>query len=109
MVTIARVVEFFDERALLAELWPGIDAAFHWMLDWSDLDRDGRVEYAMRNPEGIGLANQVWKDSGESIRSHNGQPVIYPVTWVEIQGYAWAAYAAYSNLAKKRGSLDHAL
>lgn len=109
LVTIAQVVAFFDDRALLEELWPGIDAAFHWMLDWSDLDRDGRVEYARRNPEGIGLTNQVWKDSGESIRPNSHQPVIHPVAWVEVQGYAWEAYAAYSDLAKRHRSLDHAL
>jgi glycogen debranching enzyme len=109
LVTIAQVVAFFDEQALLEELWPGIDAAFHWMLDWSDLDQDGRVEYARRNPEGIGLANQVWKDSGESIRSNNHHPIIHPVAWVEVQGYAWAAYAAYRDLAKRHRSLDHAL
>ena len=107
LVTIAQVVAFFDDQALIEELWPGIDAAFHWMLHWSDLDQDGRVEYARRNAEGIGLANQVWKDSGESIRSHHHHPVIHPVAWVEVQGYAWAAYAAYRELAKRHQSLDH--
>jgi glycogen debranching enzyme len=109
LVTIAQVVAFFDDQALLEELWPGIDAALHWILDWSDLDQDGRVEYTRRNPEGIGLANQVWKDSGESIQSNNHRPVIHPVAWVEVQGYAWAAYAAYSDLAKRHQGLDHAL
>lgn len=109
LITIARVIEFFDDQALLEELWPGIDAAFHWMLDWSDLDQDGRVEYKKRNPEGIGLDNQVWKDSGESIRSNKHQPVTHPVAWVEVQGYAWAAYAAYRDLAKRHRTLDHAL
>jgi glycogen debranching enzyme len=109
LVTLAQVVEYFDDRALLEELWPGIDAAFHWMLDWSDLDQDGLVEYKKRNPEGIGLDNQVWKDSGESIRPREHGPIVHPVAWVEVQGYAWAAYAAYSDLAKKHGSLSRSL
>ncbi len=109
LVTLAQVVAFFDDQALLEELWPGIDAAFHWMLDWPDLDQDGRVEYARRNPQDIGLTNQVWKDSGESIRSNNHYPVIHPVAWVEVQGYAWAAWAAYRDLAKRHRSLDQAL
>jgi glycogen debranching enzyme len=109
LITLAQVVGFYDDQALIEELWPGIDAAFHWMLDWSDLDQDGRVEYARRNPEGIGLTNQVWKDSGESIRSNNHHPLIHPVAWVEVQGYAWAAWAAYRDLAKRHRSLDHAL
>lgn len=109
LVTIAQVVEFFQDQALLEELWPGIEAAFRWMLDWSDLDQDGLVEYKKRNPEGIGLDNQVWKDSGESIRSNDHQPVIHPVAWVEVQGYAWAAYATYRDLAKKHDTLDATL
>ena len=107
--TLAQVVEFFDDRALLEELWPGAEAAFHWMLDWSDLDEDGLVEYAKRNPEGIGLANQSWKDSAESIQPRDHQLIRYPVAWVEVQGYAWGAYAAYSRLAKKRERLGHSL
>lgn len=109
IVTIAQVVTFFDDRALLDELWPGLDAAFHWMLDWSDLDGDGLVEYKKRNPEGIGLDNQVWKDSGESLRSPDHRPVLHPVAWVEVQGYAWAAYAAYRDLAQRQQRLDPAL
>ena len=109
IVAIARVVTFFDDRVLLDELWPGLDAALHWMLDWSDLDGDGLVEYKKRNPEGIGLDNQVWKDSGESLRSPDHRPVRHPVAWVEVQGYAWAAYAAYRDLAQRQQRLDPAL
>lgn len=109
VIAIAQVVTFFDDLELLDELWPGIDAAFHWMLDWSDLDGDGLVEYKKRNPHDIGLDNQVWKDSGDSIRAPNHHPVIHPVAWVEVQGYAWAAYAAYRGLANRRQGLDAAL
>jgi len=107
--TLLQVVEFFDDGALLEELWSSAEAAFHWMLDWSDLDQDGLVEYAKRNPDGIGLAHQSWKDSGESIQQRDHQLIRYPVAWVEIQGYAWSAYAAFSRLAKKRECLDHSL
>lgn len=109
LITLAQVVDFFDDQALLEELWPGAEAAFHWMLDWSDLDEDGLVEYARRNPEGIGLANQSWKDSGESIQQRDNQPIKDPVAWVEVQSYAWRAYAAFSRLAEKRKCLAHPL
>lgn len=109
LVTLARVVEFYDDHALLEELWPAADAALHWMLDWSDLDEDGLVEYAKRNPDGIGLDNQVWKDSGEAIQPREHMPIVHPVAWIEVQGYAWAAYKAYEKLAKRRGNLDHSL
>ncbi|MFL5692700.1 MAG: amylo-alpha-1,6-glucosidase, partial [Ktedonobacteraceae bacterium] len=97
---------FFDDQALLAELWPNVEAILQWMLEWSDLDHDGLVEYARRNPQGIGLANQVWKDSGEAIQAADHHPIVHPVAWVEVQGYAWAAYDAYVQLAQKRQCLS---
>ncbi|HEX7735705.1 MAG TPA: hypothetical protein VF458_12625 [Ktedonobacteraceae bacterium] len=107
--TIAQVDAYFHDAQLLEELWPNIEAALHWMLEWSDLDQDGLVEYKPRNPEGIGLLNQVWKDSSESIQSRSGEPLVAPQAWVELQGYAWDAYAAYLKLAGQRQSLDPAL
>lgn len=108
IITMSQVDAFFDDTALLDELWPNVEAAFQWMLNWSDIDQDGLVEYKRRNPEGIGLENQVWKDSGESIQAHH-HPVQHPIAWVEVQGYAWAAYSAYAELAKKRQTLTPAL
>ena len=109
LITIAQVDSFFDDKALLNELWPHADAALHWMLQRSDLDHDGLVEYSRRNPEGIGLDNQVWKDSSESIQSYDHMPLKHPLAWIEVQGYAWAAYASYLQLAKKRDCLDASL
>jgi glycogen debranching enzyme len=109
LVTLERVVSFFHDSALLEELWPNAEAVLRWMLAWSDLDHDGIVEYTKRNPAGIGLDNEVWKDSGESIQSPDHRPIKHPVAWVEVQGYAWAAYSAYLTLANKRQSLETGL
>ncbi len=105
LVTLSAVDAVFDDAALLDELWPSAQAAMRWMLDWSDLDGDGLVEYKKRNPRGIGLDNEVWKDSGESIQMADHRPVKQPAAWSEVQGYAWAAYQAYLALATKRGDL----
>ena len=105
VITVAQVDAFFDDALLLGELWPSVELALQWMLTWSDLDEDGLVEYKRRNPEGIGLDNQVWKDSSESLRVRD-RPVQHPVAWIEVQGYAWAAYASYIEMAQKRGGLD---
>ena len=105
LVTLSAVDGVFDDAALLDELWPSAQAAMRWMLDWSDLDGDGLVEYKKRNPREIGLDNEVWKDSGESIQMADHRPVKQPAAWSETQGYAWAAYQAYLALAAKRGDL----
>jgi len=86
VVAAAQVDAYFHDRELLEELWPHIDAALHWMLDWSDLDQDGLVEYSRRNPEGLGLANEVWKDSGEAIQPHAHEVLLQPFAWIEVQG-----------------------
>lgn len=109
LTTLHTVHTVFDDAELLDELWPPAQAAFHWMLDWSDLDEDGLVEYKKRNPHGIGLNNQVWKDSGEAIRMPDHRRMKHPVAWIEVQGYAWAAYHAYYELAMKRGELEPSL
>ena len=104
--TAAQVDAYFDDRPLLEELWPHIHAALLWMLHWSDLDQDGLVEYARRNPDGYGLPHQVWKDSGDSIQAPDDRSLNHPVAWIEVQGYAIDAYAAYIALATKLERLD---
>jgi glycogen debranching enzyme len=106
VTAVAQVHAYFHDTALLEELWPSIEAALSWMLAWSDLDQDGLVEYQRRNPEGRGLVNQVWKDSTESVQPRKYEQLQYPLAWIELQGYAWAAYANYLELAKQRQSLN---
>ncbi len=105
LMTVARAIDIFDDRGLLERLWPSVEAALNWMLDWSDLDQDGRVEYARRNPDGRGLINQAWKDSNDSVWGKGVSVPSYPLTWIEMQGYAWSAYQGYLHLARKRDSL----
>lgn len=105
----AQVDAYFDDRAFLEELWPHIHAALLWMLEWSDLDHDGLVEYTRRNPLGLGLDNQVWKDSTESIQPRPNEARIHPYAWIEVQGYALAAYTGYIALARKLNRLGHGL
>lgn len=106
IATVKQVDDAFHDTALLDKLWPHVQAALQWMLNWSDLDQDGRVEYQRHNPEGIGLDNQVWKDSSEAVQVEVSDPPIqHPLAWIEVQGYAWAAYAAYIELAKQRNDL----
>ncbi|HEY0753369.1 MAG TPA: amylo-alpha-1,6-glucosidase [Ktedonobacteraceae bacterium] len=109
IVTVAQVDAYFHDKALLAELWPSIEAALNWMLEWSDLDQDGLVEYQRRNPESNGLINQVWKDSSESICSSTREALHYPLAWIEVQGYAWEAYTSYLTLARQQQSLSPSL
>ena len=91
-----------EVRALLPTLW----GALGWLRDHSDADGDGFIEYF--DESGHGLANQGWKDSGDSIRWANGDQAEGPIALVEVQGYAYAAATAAARLLDRFGSPDDA-
>ncbi|GAA0405658.1 amylo-alpha-1,6-glucosidase [Acrocarpospora corrugata] len=72
-------------RALL----PNLQAALGWLRDHADPDGDGFLEYI--DAGGQGLANQGWKDSGDSVRFRHGGTAAPPIALVEVQGYAYQA------------------
>nr|NLD40640.1 amylo-alpha-1,6-glucosidase [Actinomycetales bacterium] len=78
-------VEEGEARSLL----PNLRAALAWLRDSGDSDGDGFLEY--HDETGTGLANQGWKDSGDSVRWHDGSLADGPIALVEVQGYAYRA------------------
>ncbi len=74
-----------DVEALL----PAAEAALAWMADFGDADGDGFLEYV--DESGHGLANQGWKDSGDSVQWRDGRLAEGTIALVEVQGYAHEA------------------
>ncbi|MBY9075981.1 amylo-alpha-16-glucosidase [Nocardioides sp. WL0053] len=74
-----------DVTALLDNL----EAALTWLGEYGDSDGDGFLEYL--DTTGHGLANQGWKDSGDSIRWHDGTIAEGPIALCEVQAYAYEA------------------
>ncbi|MBG6224557.1 hypothetical protein IWX63_001116 [Arthrobacter sp. CAN_A2] len=66
-----------------------LEKALAWLRDFGDSDGDGFLEYL--DTSGHGLANQGWKDSGDSIRWHDGSLAEGPIALSEVQGYAYEA------------------
>lgn len=73
----------------VAELLPALEAALEWLGGDADPDGDGFLEYI--DSSGRGLANQGWKDSGDSVRFRDGLQAVAPIALVEVQGYAYEA------------------
>ena len=71
------------------ELLPHAEAALRWLATDADPDGDGFVEYL--DHSGHGLANQGWKDSGDSIRFRDGRLAQPPIALCEVQGYVHEA------------------
>jgi glycogen debranching enzyme len=72
--------------------------ALEWIDEWGDRDRDGFVEYERRSPRG--LANQSWKDSGDSQCFADGSLAQTPIAPAEVQGYVYDAKLRAAELAR---------
>lgn len=77
------------DDSVLTDLRPVLEAAATWLLEHADADGDGLLEYI--DESGHGLANQGWKDSGDSIRFADGSLAEGTIALAEVQGYAYAA------------------
>ena len=84
-----------EVRALL----PTMVSALEWMRDFGDADGDGLLEYV--DETGHGLANQGWKDSGDSVQWRDGTLADGPIALCEVQAYAFEAATHGADL------LDH--
>ncbi len=81
-------------------LRPNLLAALEWVERFGDRDGDGYLEYIRESR--VGLVNQGWKDSGDSVRFADGRLAKPPIALCEVQGYA---YAARLGLAEILGAL----
>lgn len=89
-----------EVRALL----PALRAALRWIVVEGDSDGDGFLDYIDRT--GRGLANQGWKDSGDSIQWRDGRLAEGPIALCEVQGYAYEAALAGADLLAAFGGAD---
>lgn len=89
------------DDAMLAELWPNIEAALQWMDIYGDRDGDGFIEY--QRGADTGLANQGWKDSCDSIFHANGTLAEGPIALIEVQAYAYEARRLAARAARRLG------
>ena len=77
------------------DLLPALRGALDWLLS-ADNDGDGFIDYI--DETGHGLANQGWKDSGDSIQWRTGDLAQGPIALCEVQGYAYEAALAGADL-----------
>ncbi|MFF3465058.1 amylo-alpha-1,6-glucosidase [Streptomyces sp. NPDC001984] len=82
-------------------LLPHAESALAWMRDHGDADGDGFLKYVDRT--GRGLANQGWKDSGDSVRHQDGRLAEPPIALCEVQAYAYEAARTGAALLRAFG------
>jgi glycogen debranching enzyme len=94
------------DRAFIDWLWPSLEAAAGWIVGNADRHADGFLAYA--RGELSGLLNQGWKDSHDSVFHADGRFPREPIAIVEVQGYAFRAFATMAELAEWRGDAEAA-
>jgi glycogen debranching enzyme len=87
-------------------LLPNLERALDWMRDFGDADGDGLLEYI--DETGHGLANQGWKDSGDSVQWRDGTLAEGPIALCEVQAYAYEAAMSGADLLEHFGVGDPA-
>ncbi|GAA1967192.1 glycogen debranching N-terminal domain-containing protein [Terrabacter lapilli] len=83
------------------DLLPHLRAAASWLTDHAMPDQDGLIKYV--DETGRGLANQGWKDSGDSMRFRDGSLAVSPIALIEAQAYAVEAARAAATLLRELG------
>jgi glycogen debranching enzyme len=101
LVTLSEYVRATGDLEHAERLWDPVRAAVEWMRRYGDRDGDGFLEYA--RDSGVGLVNQGWKDSTDSVRFRDGRIAEAPIALVEVQGYAYDARRRTADLARRLG------
>ena len=99
LILLSEVWRWTDDSALVRTLKEPALRALGWIDQYGDRDGDGFVEYERRTPHG--LANQSWKDSGDSQRFHDGSIAHAPIAPCEVQGYVYNAKRRMAELARE--------
>jgi glycogen debranching enzyme len=80
----------------VAALADPLGAALGWMRRSAEESSDGLLRYV--DESGVGLSNQGWKDSGDSMRMATGAIAEGPIALLETQAYAVEAALGAADL-----------
>ena len=106
LMLLAAVWRSTGDLAVVRSLREPALRALEWMDRYGDRDGDGYLEY--RLDATVGLANQGWKDSHDSIRFRDGRLARPPIALCEVQGYAYAARAGMADVFAALGEEERA-
>jgi glycogen debranching enzyme len=98
LVLLDEYERWTGDVTLVRKLEPNARAALNWIDHYGDRDGDGYIEYERKT--NLGLENQCWKDSWNSILFHDGSLAPTPRATCEIQGYAYDAKVRCARLAR---------
>ncbi|MCD1296179.1 glycoside transferase [Methanocella sp. CWC-04] len=97
VILMSEYYKWTGDVTILSDIKNGAENAINWIDNYGDLDGDGYVEY-MRMSEKLGLVNQGWKDSHDSIVFSDGKLADAPIALSEVQGYVYDAKRRFAEM-----------
>jgi glycogen debranching enzyme len=97
----AEYFKWTDDLDFTREMWPAVERALEWMRVMGEAQGRGFLAYARRSP--VGLPNQGWKDSHDSVMHADGRLAEAPIALAEVQGYQYAALLGAATMAEALG------
>ncbi len=101
LVLLGRYLAKSGDWDLVTELRPNWEAALDWMLANAEQNSYGFLAYGGNEHA---LANQSWKDSGDSMVHADGSLAVAPIAGVEVQGYLYEAFSVAADLYASLGA-----
>lgn len=99
LILLSEYVKWTGDLELAKSLEKTIENALMWIDEYGDRDDDLFVEYHQESSKGI--ANQGWKDSGDSVVHRNGDYAKTPIALAEVQGYVYQAKTGLADIYEK--------
>lgn len=106
LILLTEYVKWTGDLEFVQEMHMTIDRALTWINDYGDRDGDLFLEYHQESSKGI--ANQGWKDSGDSVVHRTGEYAKTPIALVEVQGYVYQAKMGIASLYDQLNKTDEA-
>ncbi|MFC0560527.1 amylo-alpha-1,6-glucosidase [Halalkalibacter alkalisediminis] len=104
LVLLSEYVKWTGDLALFKELERNVERALMWIDQYGDRNGDQFVEYHQESSKGI--ANQGWKDSGDSVVHRDGSFGETPIALSEVQGYVFQAKEGIAEVYKVLGNIE---
>lgn len=98
LILIAEYIDWTGDVEYAQSLWPNIKLALRYL---DQAVKGGYVTYKRESP--VGLENQGWKDSGDSVAHVDGKLAEPPIAICEAQAYLYLAWIRIARLANLLG------
>ena len=99
LILLTEYVNWTGDIELVKQLENNVDRALEWINVYANMEGNGFAYYATKSP--LGIYNQGWKDSPDSISHSDGTLAKQPIAVAEVQGYVYMAKKRLAPLFRK--------